>query len=275
MVVPGNLSLVDHKHKLTFCWMGKAGCSSLKAFILEANGLDMSKYTNLVNNIGFVHGIKITNKLGLHQMYQLNKTKQRHVVDSYFNTMSIRHPFGRLVAYYRDKIINPDHELTFVKRPAEILREFRPKLFSNNGTLAAMKQPQDVIGPPTFHETLTWIYRHRITDDHFNMIYQTCHPCAHDWGAILRVETMNHDGKILAKAVNSSRPGIPVRHTHQHKAVVSHFSKTLDQFAGLPDEVIDYYLEFFRTDMLMFGYKWDRQTNTAYCSIDTPDGPCC
>ena len=275
MLDPARLSLVDHRHRLTYCWMGKSGCSSLKAFILEANGLDLSKYDQLTDDVRFVHLVEIVNKYGLQQMYQINVTQRKHVVDSYFNIMSIRHPFERLVAYYRDKIINSDNETQYFKRPAEILREFRPQMFKNNSTLAAMKHPQDAIGPPTFRETLSWIYEHKITDDHFNIIYQNCHPCAHDWGAILRVETMTQDGTILAKAVNSSRRGVPVRHSHQQNPATSQFTKALPQFEGIPDEVVEYFLEYFRTDMIMFGYRWDKQTNTAYCRIQTPDGPCC
>ena len=55
----------------------------------------------------------------------------------------------------------------------------------------------------------------------------------------------------------------------------SQFGKELEQFAELSGEVIEYFLEFYRTDMIMFGYNWDKQSHTAYCSIDTREGPCC
>jgi hypothetical protein len=160
-------------------------------------------------------------------------------------------------------------------RAADILREFRSELFKNNETLSAMKWPQDAIGLPSFKEVFTWVYHHKIMDEHWNFIAEICHPCAHDWGAILRVETMANDGQLLAKVVNSSHPGIPVRHSHEQKPDYSQFGKILEQFAELPNEIIEYFLEFYRTDMLMFGYKWDKKSHTAYCSIDTPNGPCC
>ena len=86
---------------------------------------------------------------------------------------------------------------------------------------------------------------------------------------------MEADGHLLSKAVNSSQPGVPVRHSHELTPNYSQFGKHLEQFAELSDEVIEYFLEFYRTDMIMFGYNWDKQSHTAYCSIDTADGPCC
>ena len=138
-----------------------------------------------------------------------------------------------------------------------------------------MEWPQDAIGLPSFQEVFTWAYRHKVMDEHWNFITDACHPCAHDWGAILRVETMEADGRLLSKIVNSSQPGVPVRHSHELTPNYSQFGKHLEQFAELSDEVIEYFLEFYRTDMIMFGYNWDKQSHTAYCSIDTREGPCC
>ena len=285
--------------------------TSLKAFILEANGLDLSKYQGKGNSLDLVHFAETVNKYGLQQMHQLNETEAKSVVDRYFNVMAIRHPFDRLVAYYRDKIVDTDryHGLCAIlrqmspevfscylftssnssqmfhrvssrssnhpERAADILREFRPQLFANNKTLSEMTWPQQAIGVPTFRELMTWIYKHKVMDEHWNFIYETCHPCAHDWGAILRVETMDSDGKLLAKLVNSTHYRVPVRHSHESNASYLQFGKTLQQFGDLPEQVIDYFLEFYRTDMKMFGYRWEKTTNTAYCAIETPNGLCC
>jgi hypothetical protein len=83
------------------------------------------------------------------------------------------------------------------------------------------------------------------------------------------------DGQLLAKELNSSQSAIPVRHSRQNQRIYSRFSKTLDEFAEIPPYIMNYLLEFFRIDMKMFGYKWDEASHIAYCSIDTPYGPCC
>jgi len=138
-----------------------------------------------------------------------------------------------------------------------------------------MNYPQQAVGAPTFKEFMTWIYKNKVMNEHWNFIFETCHPCAHDWGAILRVETMEMDGQLFAKLVNSSHSRIPVRHSHENKTNYLQFGKTLNQFADLSDELVDYFLEFYRVDMKMFGYRWDRRTHTAYCAIETPNGWCC
>ena len=160
-------------------------------------------------------------------------------------------------------------------RAAQVLHDSRPDVFRKNKTLSEMEFPQTEIGPPTFTEVFTWVYNHKVMDEHWNTIVHVCHPCAHTWGAILRIETMETDGQLLARLVNSSRPGVPVRHSHEQQPKHSQFGKELDLFNDMPDDVIEYFLEMYRADMLMFGYRWDSESRTAYCSIDTPDGPCC
>lgn len=82
--------------------------TSLKAFMLEANGLNLTKFHGQGNSLNLVHFVETVNKYGLQQMYQLNATAAVSITKNYFNTMAIRHPFDRLVAYYRDKIVDTD-----------------------------------------------------------------------------------------------------------------------------------------------------------------------
>ena len=144
--------------------------------------------------------------------------------------MGIRHPFDRLAAYYRDKIVDDDVGSNHGERTADILRYWRRSVFRNNASLALMERPQDVIGVPSFVEVMTWIYRHNVYDEHWSSIFKICHPCAQDWGAILRVETMETDGRLLALLVNSSRTRVPVRHSHETSASYNRFGKTLEEF---------------------------------------------
>jgi hypothetical protein len=70
--------------------------------------MDLSDHPDQEESLNLVHTAHEANRYGVQQMYQLNLTHQRIVVDSYFNTMGIRHPLDRLVAYYRDKILGTD-----------------------------------------------------------------------------------------------------------------------------------------------------------------------
>ena len=273
-MLPSGRNLVDLVHNVTFCWMSKSGCTALKAFMLEANGMNIGDDDH-TDSLNVVHFVETYNKYGLKQMYQLQIDHRRRLAASYSNIMAIRHPFDRLVAYYRDKMVDTtDRASNHPDRAADILREMRPKLFERNETLSGLKYPQDLLGPPTFSELLTWIKRHRVMDEHWNLITDVCHPCAHDWGAILRVETMTTDGNLFAKMINYTHP-IPVRHSHQTELNLSQFGKTLQLFADVDDDVIEYLLNLYAIDMSMFGYKWHRGSHTAYCAIDTENGLCC
>ena len=61
----------------------------------------------------------------------------------------------------------------------------------------------------------------------------------------------------------------------QEKSISDHHWLRLPEFDDVSDDVIDYLLELYDVDMEMFGYHWDKVTNTASCVIHTPDGPCC
>ena len=279
LLEPAQSILVDHTHKITLCTTSKAAGTALKIFIMENNGLNITRRHDRTESFARlkerIHSPGTLNRFGIKLMHQLDKESQKAVVASYFNMMSIRHPFDRLESYYRDKIFDADPSSNHPAKTAQILRDSRPELFRNNSTLTAMERPQDEIGVPSFREVLVWIFNNKATDDHFSFIWESCHPCAHEWSAILRVETLETDSRTLAKVINSSKTAIPVRHSHQKHLAYSDFSKTLDGFAGVDDEVISYFLDFFSTDMSMFGYRWDKKSRTAYCSIDTPHGPCC
>ena len=51
---------------------------------------------------------RILKRYGLKQMDELSDKVAKDVAKHYFNVMAIRHPFDRLVAYYRDKMIDTD-----------------------------------------------------------------------------------------------------------------------------------------------------------------------
>ncbi|KAK2140321.1 hypothetical protein LSH36_1393g00008 [Paralvinella palmiformis] len=125
--------------------------TSLKAFILEANGLNLSNYGDQKYSLNLVHEhARILKRYGLKQMHELSDKVAKDVAKHYFNVMAIRHPFDRLVAYYRDEMVDTDKSSNHPKIAAAILREFRPQLFVNNKTLSKMNYPQQAVGAPTF-----------------------------------------------------------------------------------------------------------------------------
>ena len=128
---------------------------------------------------------------------------------------------------------------------------------------------------PKFSEFVTWIKEKKIDNDHWRTTMDSCYPCAHDWDAILHIETMENDSALLIDHLKPDINNFPVRHSHAKEPVTSHFWKRIPEFDDVPDDVVDYFLNLYKTDMEMFGYKWDKINKVAYCAIETASGYCC
>jgi len=267
-------SLVDQKHKVMMCWMSKAGCTAFKALLLQAAGFTVSE-ERFGHNLMTVHVKKVLEEHGLRSLSQLPDNMTRNVLDSYFSFLLIRHPFQRLLSTYRGKVLGADSDFPWFG--GEALKLAHPELFRHNKTLAEMTAPQQVLGPPTFGQFLDWIAKSATYNDHWSMILEACHPCAQNWSAVLKIETMEHDSKLLISHlqpdVNISH--IPVRHSHQKKVIHDHCYMSLPEYADVKEGTIDYFLHLYKVDMEMFGYGWNKTTNTAYCRIKTENGVCC
>ena len=273
MTVSGR-SLVDLKHKVLMCWMSKAGCTAFKALFLEAAGFPVSEQ-KFGHSLMTVHVEDILEKHGLKKYNKLPKNATGEVLDNYFSFILIRHPLQRLLSTYRGKVLDSGSDFPWFG--AEALKLANPDLFRRNETLAKMQAPQKELGPPTFEQFLDWIRKSGEYNDHWSMILEACHPCAQNWSAVLRLETMEQDSGLLIDRlkpdVNISK--IPVRHSHQKTEIHDHFSVRIPEYDDVKDEIIGYFLHMYKIDMEMFGYRWNRTTHTAYCQIMTKDGPCC
>ncbi|KAK2163618.1 hypothetical protein LSH36_76g01011 [Paralvinella palmiformis] len=271
---PEGRSLINDDQRYLLCWMSKAGCTALKYVILETRGFNQEKQTNR-SNINEAHYENTIKTYGFRYLKSVDKNDRWNIVNNYFNMLAIRHPFDRIVSYYRDKIVDTDRGSAHPGRAAEILRYTRPEIFARNSTFSELKHPQTVLGPPTFEEFMKWLYENRVVDEHWNFIIDACHPCAHHWNVILKMETIAVDGKLLLEKIGSNKTSIPIRHTHRNDIDMNYFEKQIPEYRSISGDIIEYLMKSYSTDMEMFGYGWDKQTNTAYCRIRTPSGFCC
>ncbi|KAK2163015.1 hypothetical protein LSH36_87g02052 [Paralvinella palmiformis] len=267
-------SIYDDRHKVMMCWMSKAGCTSFKALLLEAAGFNLSSSKFGVDMLG-IHSDELLIQYGLDKMVMLSDDKIKEILGKYFVFMLIRHPFERLLSTYRGKVLNKQSDIPWFA--AETLKLSHSDIFENNKTLARMKAPQNVLGSPTFSQFLDWIRISNTYNDHWSMIVEACHPCAHNWSAILKLETMEHDSRLLIEHLKPDLniSAAPVRHSHQNEPVHNHDWLRMPEYDDVTEETIEYLLQMYEIDLKMFGYKWDKARNIASCSIDTVDGLCC
>ena len=272
---PKGRATVDMKHKLLMCWMSKAGCTSFKALLLDASDYRVAN-VKITNNLMNVHKKTLLYEHGLEQFGNLTKHEADDVIHGgYYRFMLIRHPLERLLSTYRGKVLDPGSDFGWFS--AEALKFSRPYIFKKNSTLREMKLPQKILGPPTFNEFLTWIWKSDTYNDHWSLILEACHPCALNWSAVMRLETMEHDSKAIVRHLKPDLPydKIPVRHSHQSEPVHDHDWLRIPEFESVKEDVVDHFLDMYSIDMEMFGYHWDKTTKTSSCEIHTDDGSCC
>ena len=273
-LVPSARNWADDRHRLVYCYMSKVACTAFKSLLLKANAPDpgarVKVYTLSVAELRRLHIVpfrQLTNKARLDK------------VQDYFTFMVTRHPFDRLISAWRDKVVHRNQS-EFGSWPVLIFRHTRPWLFRNITKRSYQLDLQIALKhhPPTFSEFATWIAATGMDNEHWNTALGACSVCAHDWDAILRIETMETDQRIILDRLGENGKNVdrvPVRHSWQRNLRYFYPVKQLDLWQNVSDTAVQYFLEKYRLDMEIFGYQWDAETNTAVCSIQTANGTCC
>ena len=267
-----NKYIVDKRHKLLICWMAKAGCTAMKALVLEAAGYNITE-KELGHHLTRDHYLQS----GLRQFKNLTQRVAQDILggNGYSKQLLVRHPFERLLSTYRGKVVDTKSDYRWMG--ISVLKHSFPNLFKFNKTLRDLNNPQSVLGAPTFAQFMQWIYDTKFYDTHWSLILENCHPCAMRWDVVMRLETIDQDSKHIVKLLKPDVPydKMPLRHTHQDHGVENHMSLILPDYNGIEETIIDYFLELYGIDMEMFGYHWNKTTKTASCLIQTDNGPCC
>ncbi len=279
---PATRILADDNHGILYCWMSKVACTSFKMLFLRASG---KAPRNLAR--ANVHNIPLLASSNLPLFYRLNVEEQEQRIRDYFSFMNVRHPFERLISVYKDKILQLDTDLPMIV--VNVLKKRRPVVFKDpqmNLSLHANKREFARYArqkhTPTFKEFAEWFALANISNDHWRTVQASCHPCSMDWNAVLRIETMQSNSSVVLSKLASDLENltqVPVKHSNQaltdRQTAFSHTYKILVNYTDVAAWATSKILDYYEMDMDMFGYKWDDQTHTAFCSIETKDGYCC
>lgn len=98
---PHSQLLVDRRHRLLFCPIGKNACSSLKRLIVTLSDLD---HKELINQDVHVHIDRFTTGAKLLD-YSGDEARQMMQSPDYFKFAVVRDPFERLVSAYIEKFV--------------------------------------------------------------------------------------------------------------------------------------------------------------------------
>lgn len=89
--------LIDHQHKLLYCYVPKVACTNWKRVLMVLTG--RSNASNLVDiPASLAHNENSTISLS-----ELTQNDAQYCLNNYINFLMVRHPFERLLSAYRNK----------------------------------------------------------------------------------------------------------------------------------------------------------------------------
>ena len=234
--------VIDEGHKVLYCFVPKAACSSWKYVIAIQSG--HTSLEKLLSNGGKIHSVEYASGIRrLHKLYNLTTIQEIIRSEAYTRMIIARNPYSRLHSGYNDKIIQMYRE--YGRGIVRANRQFYPELPEVNGNILL-----------PFANFVDLIIRGRLeTNEHFRSINNLCHPCVIDYDYIAKTETMDTDKLPLLALFNAT--SLPSVNTAGSKAQnIFNVSKVSmeESYAPLADTTMRDFAQAVRLDLELFGY---------------------
>ncbi|XP_044261610.1 carbohydrate sulfotransferase 11-like isoform X1 [Tribolium madens] len=227
--------LVDHKHRLLYCYVPKVACTNWKRILMVLTGVTSA--TNLIDIPGSVaHNENSTLKLS-----QLQNDTISNCVNTYTTFIMVRHPFERLLSAYRNKFETTYTQYFRIRYGKDIIRKYR-----KNATKTDLETGRNV----SFREFVLYILNGGATaNEHWAPIYDLCQPCSLNYTFIGRYESLVEDARTLLDMIGA--PSLTFPYTKP-----SHTSYKLKKyFQQLSMNDIQRLYKQYEYDFKLFGYN--------------------
>jgi len=241
--------LVNDKSGVLFCVLPKVASTNWKRTFL---GID-EKHKN--KNLATISGSNIHRMMAGPNLND-RKLRTKTILKDFYKFMFVRHPFERLASCYRDKFVNfdktgkesPYYMLTY---GSQILGLYRKGL-----SMAEIKRGFGV----TFSEFARWLIEKRVKNEHWDPMFDICHPCLINYDFIGDMSSLRKDaGEAL------SHIGLTDASNFEHKmsqTVIQGFkisSRDLAKqlFAELDNKLVNDLYNMYKNDFLAFGFSKD------------------
>jgi hypothetical protein len=201
-------NLLDHTHRVLFCFLPKVGCTNLKLLFFASQGLipysELEKPRDLINQeklMAVVHRLNLQgNRIGFRE--------DLRSLD-YFKYVMVRNPLERLVSAYRSKIerynltgaLKDTPHYNWARR--EIFKHLHPiqyRIWAKEG----MSRPVKI----SFGDFITyWLQPDLIEfkyDDHFMSFLHICQPCRTGFDFYGNFRHFVRDAQVLIDKVGGS-----------------------------------------------------------------------
>ncbi len=247
--------LVDDKHGVMYRGIWKAGSTTWLAALTKAMGGDPK-------NKATVHSERNLKSLGVKRLNgdYYNPQEVRYRLENYFKFIVVRHPYDRIYSAWRDLFFKGDGAYRWLS--AYIAHKSQRPPFSDP------KEGKTWENKTTFQEFAQYLVGKRKRDAHWAP-YRTFFPCAVQWDAIVKMETMSIDAPLVLKMYNLTNYTLPWMHAHGSRNKPVHFRKSLPDFKSLTPKASSYLRQQYSEDMRMFGYSWNAELQEAICLYDS------
>ena len=224
--------IVDDKHKLIYCEVQKAGCTSWKSLILVLTGKAPS-----LESIG---------KWGVHipgKYTKLGKSVEtEEKLRTYTKVMVHREPLDRLMSAYTSKFIVGDRG---------ILRNEGRKILRQRGGLS--EQQINTGKGVRFDEFASYVASRAVRSQnvHWRPASSLCEPCVIHYDFYASTGTLDEDTNYILDAIGAPKD-LRVPHKNQAFSLRPTFSES---FKSLSVEVLGKLLDLYKLDYLLFNYS--------------------
>ncbi|XP_057711109.1 carbohydrate sulfotransferase 11 isoform X2 [Corythoichthys intestinalis] len=250
VLTPGDLKhlVVDEEHELLYCYVPKVACTNWKRVMMVLTG--HGKYSDPMeipsNEAHVPSNLKTLNQYSIAEINRRLKT--------YLKFLFVREPFERLVSAYRNKF-TLKYNSSFHKRfGTRIVRRYR-----KNATAEALANGADV----TFKEFAEYLAdpatrRDGPLNEHWQTVYQLCHPCHIRYDLVGKYETLEDDANYVLRLA-----GEALRFPSYAKSTRTTDAMTAQFFANVSTEQRQRLYQLYKLDFLMFNYS-----TPAYLRLD-------
>ncbi|GLV36669.1 uncharacterized protein CBL_02496 [Carabus blaptoides fortunei] len=231
--------LVDHNHKLLYCYVPKVACTNWKRVMMVLTG--RYNTTDLVQiPASLVHANGSLPKLS-----QLNENEVMQCLNNYTRFIVVRHPFERLLSAYRNKL--EDHYPSAKYFQARIGR-YIVKKYRSKPSQKSLALGDDV----SFREFVQYLISEGMNketvNEHWQPIYDMCHPCAINYTFIAKYERLVEDAEMLLNMIQAPYILFP------QSRPSSTYKKLRMYFSQLSLHEMDKLYHLYKVDFKLFGY---------------------
>ncbi|MEQ2207847.1 Carbohydrate sulfotransferase 11, partial [Xenoophorus captivus] len=223
VLTPGDLKhlVVDEDHELIYCYVPKVACTNWKRAHVPSNLKTLNQYS----------------------IAEIN-----HRLKNYFKFLFVREPFERLVSAYRNKF-TLKYNSSFHKRfGTRIIRRYR-----KNATQDALINGADV----KFKEFIDYLVdpatqRDGPLNEHWQTVYQLCHPCHIHYDMMGKYETLEEDANYILQLVGV---GDSLHFPSYAKSTRTTDAMTAQFFSNISTQQQVQLYKLYKMDFLMFNYS--------------------